>query len=143
MSLPAPEPGLVISYNYLWHREFEAGALDGRKTRPAVIVLTTASDLDGTISVVVLPITHTAPRHAGSAVAIPAAVKRHLGLDPEPAWVVVSEGNEFIWPGYDLRRIPGGERFAFGYLPPRFFGTIVAAFIEWSKQARTQIAPLD
>ena len=41
MTLPAPEPGLVISYAYLWHDEYEAGKDEGRKDRPAAIVLTT------------------------------------------------------------------------------------------------------
>jgi len=143
MSLPGPEPGLVIAYNYLWHREFEDGAQDGRKTRPAVIVLATARIQDDATSVVVLPITHAAPRVARSGVAIPGAVQLHLGLDSAPSWVVVSEGNEFVWPGYDLRRVPGSQRFDYGYLPPRFFQTIVTAFIDWSKRAPYRATPRD
>jgi hypothetical protein len=34
-----------------------------------------------------------------SAVEIPLPVKRHLGLDDNPSWIVVAEGNEFLWPG--------------------------------------------
>ncbi len=143
MSLPGPEPGLVISYNYLWHREFEAGAQDGRKTRPAVIVLATARVLDDATSVVVLPITHSPPRVAESAVAIPAAIQRHLGLDLAPAWVVVSEGNAFAWPGYDLRRVAVGGRFEYGYLPPRFFQTVLNSFVAWSKRAPYRATPRD
>ncbi|MGH7102211.1 MAG: hypothetical protein ACREFJ_07420, partial [Acetobacteraceae bacterium] len=37
---------------------------------------------------------------------IPLPIKRHLGLDDDPSWIVVAEGNEFLWPGYDLRKVP-------------------------------------
>jgi hypothetical protein len=39
MPIPTPEPGLVISYAYLWHHEHGAGREEGRKDRPSVIVL--------------------------------------------------------------------------------------------------------
>jgi hypothetical protein len=39
MPIPTPEPGLVISYAYLWYHEHEAGQREGRKDRPSVIVL--------------------------------------------------------------------------------------------------------
>jgi len=39
MPIPNPEPGLVISYAYLWHREYQAGREEGRKDSPSVIVL--------------------------------------------------------------------------------------------------------
>lgn len=38
MSLPAPRPGLVISYAYLWAREHGRGAEEGLKDRPYAIV---------------------------------------------------------------------------------------------------------
>ena len=47
-----------------------------------------------------------------------AAVKRHLGLDDERSWIVVAEGNEFDWPGYDLRKIGRSDRYDYGFLPP-------------------------
>ena len=105
MPIPAPEPGLVISYSYLWHYEHGAGRDEGRKDRPSVIVLAIERPANDTTVVVVLPITHTPPADPVGAVEIPAAVKRHLGLDDERSWIVVTEGNEFDWPGYDLRKI--------------------------------------
>jgi hypothetical protein len=36
---------------------------------------------------------------------IPPAVKRHLGLDDQPSWIVLDEFNVFTWPGYDLRPV--------------------------------------
>lgn len=99
MSIPTPEPGLVINYAYLWHNEHEAGQEEGRKNRPSVVVLTVERDSDGATIVVLLPVTHSPPHDVASAVEIPAAVKRHLGLDDERSWVVVTEGNKFVWPG--------------------------------------------
>ena len=107
MALPEPEPGLVISYGYLWHHEHASGQDEGRKDRPAVIVLAAERASDGAIVVTVLPITHRAPDDRAAAVEIPPAVKRLLSLDRERSWIVVSEGNEFVWPGYDLRKVPG------------------------------------
>ena len=83
MPIPTPEPGLVISYAYLWHHEHEAGREEGRKDRPSVIVLAVERSANDMTVVVVLPITHAAPADPTAAVEIPAAVKRHLGLDDE------------------------------------------------------------
>ena len=46
-----------------------------------------------------------------------------LGLDNQRSWIVVTELNDFLWPGPDLRPIPGisPRRFDYGMLPPRFF----------------------
>src|SRR5215472_14680139 len=110
MPIPNPEPGLVISYAYLWHNEHEAGRDEGQKDRPSVIVLAVERKADGATVVTVLPITHSAPVDPALAVEIPMPIKQHLGLDDDPSWIIVSEGNEFIWPGYDLRKLPHSDR---------------------------------
>src|SRR4051812_45770482 len=110
MPIPNPEPGLVISYSYLWHHEHRAGRDEGQKDRPSVIVLAVEREADGASIVTVLPITHSPPTDLASAVELPLPVKRHLGLDDERSWIVVAEGNEFLWPGYDLRRRPLNDR---------------------------------
>lgn len=46
MPIPNPEPGLVISYAYLWHDEQQAGREEGRKDGPSVIVLAVERDAD-------------------------------------------------------------------------------------------------
>jgi hypothetical protein len=130
MSIPNPEPGLVISYAYLWHHEHRAGLEDGQKDRPSVIMLAVEREADGATLVTVLPITHTAPSDPATAVEIPMPVKRHLGLDDDPSWIIVAEGNEFLWPGYDLRRLPHSDRYDYGFLPPRFFDQILDAFAD-------------
>ena len=141
MPIPNPEPGLVLSYAYLWHHEHRAGREEGRKNRPGVIVLATERARDGVTVVTVLPITHTAPADPAAAVALPGPVKRHLGLDDERSWIVVAEGNEFLWPGYDLRKIPGGDRYDYGFLPPRLFDLVVAAFVAWHRTGRQRLTP--
>ena len=121
MSLPTPTPGLVIAYSYLWTSEHEAGADEGRKTRPSAIVAA-RQIIDGREIVTVVPITHTAPKDPADAIEIPAVLKAHLGLDDLPSWIVITETNDFLWPGPDIRPIPGrGGDFAYGMLPPRFF----------------------
>jgi hypothetical protein len=139
MSVPNPEAGLVVCYGYLWHHEHLAGHEEGRKDRPAVIVLA-ARKTDGDYQeVTVLPVTHRPPDEPAWAVEIPAPVKRHLGLDAGRSWVVVSEGNDFLWPGYDLRRIPGTGRYDYGFLPPRFFSRIIAAFDQLRSAGKTRL----
>ena len=133
MAIPAPEPGLVISYAYLWDREAQDGQEEGRKDRPCVIALAVQRRQDGETWVVVLPVTHTPPQDEASAVEIPQAVKRQLGLDDARSWVVVSEGDRFVWPGYDLRKARGGDGYHYGFLPPRFFASVLTAFRAWHK----------
>jgi hypothetical protein len=141
MAIPTPEAGLVISYAYLWHREHQAGQEEGRKDRPSVIVLATERVDDGATAVTVLPITHSAPADPASAVEIPAPVKRHLGLDAERSWIIVAEGNEFLWPGYDLRKVPNTDRYDYGLLPPRFFNQVLDAFVAWHLVSKRRLTP--
>jgi len=135
-TIPTPEAGLVIAYAYLWRREYQTGREEGRKDRPGVIVLAVEREMDGATMVTVLPITHSAPANAGAAVEIPSPVKRHLGLDDQRSWVVVAEGNEFVWPGYDLRKVPNADRYDFGFLPPRFFRQVLDAFLALHPRGR-------
>jgi hypothetical protein len=128
MPLPAPQRGLVISYAYLWHHEHRNGLEEGRKDRPCVIVLA-ADRTENGMMVTVVPVTHAPPSKPASAVEIPAAVKRHLGLDADRSWVILDEGNRFAWPGYDLRPVPGvRDRYDYGFLPPRLFAELVERF---------------
>jgi hypothetical protein len=141
MPIPTPEAGLVISYSYLWHFEHQAGKEEGRKTRPAAIVLATQREDDETLVVTVLPITHSAPTDPATAIEIPAPVKRHLGLDDARSWIVINEGNEFDWPGYDVRKVPGTDRYDYGFLPRRFFNFVIKAFVAWQNANKGRIIP--
>lgn len=124
MSLPTPSPGLVISYAYLWRFEEAAGGQEGRKDRPCAIVIA-AEDQDGDTLVYVAPITHQRGADP-TAVELPAAVKRRLGLDEARSWIVTAELNRFVWPGYDLRPISRDKPnvFAWGFLPTEIFAAV-------------------
>jgi hypothetical protein len=55
VTLPAPHPGLVIRYAYLWKSEHDQGREEGGKDRPCAIVMT-VTDEEGALQVLVLPI---------------------------------------------------------------------------------------
>lgn len=59
MPLPAPKPGLGIALAYLWRREHRQGQEDGRRVRPATIVLAVQNLKGAAPRVTVAPITHT------------------------------------------------------------------------------------
>ena len=123
---PAPQPGLVISYSYLWSDEAAEGRVEGRKDRPCAIVIALEALGDRSRTVAVVPITHSAPPDPNVAVEIPLRVKEHLGLDGERSWIMLNEMNVFRWPGFDLRPIARDEnRVDYGFLPPRFFDSVI------------------
>jgi len=140
VSFAEPYPGLVIRYSYLWRREYEAGREEGTKDRPCAIIMSVVND-DGERVVLVLPITHSPPANASDAVEIPAQTKSRLGLDSERSWVVITEGNEFVWPGPDLRPLPGTDAstIAYGPLPPRFFAHVRDTFLARRRQDRSTV----
>lgn len=126
MSWPVPQPGLVVRYSYLWDSEARAGREEGVKDRPCAIVMVVTEE-GKRPRVRVLPVTHTPPHDAADAVEIPQVTKNRLGLDSERSWIVLTEANDFYWPGPDLRMLPGrgSESCAYGFLPPRFFTHVV------------------
>jgi len=142
VTLPTPHPGLVIRYAYLWKREYEQGREEGSKDRPCAIVMAVTDD-EGDAQVLVLPITHSAPNDAADAVEIPPATKQRLGLDGERSWIVITEANEFIWPGPDLRPVPGGDgsSVVHGVLPPRYFGLVRDQFLARATQRAAARVP--
>lgn len=122
LPLPAPFPGLVIRYSYLWRKDHLAD--------PCAIVLSTRTDGEDTV-VTVAAITHTPPANAAMAVEIPLRVKQHLKLDSERSWIVCTEVNRFIWPGPDLSCIPGSENsYSYGVLPPLFLKQVKRTLLQ-------------
>jgi hypothetical protein len=138
VSFPEPYAGLVIRYSYLWKREREEGREEGMKDRPCAVVLV-VTDEDGEQEVLVLPITHTPPADPDDAVEIPPATKKRLGLDADRSWIVITEANEFVWPGPDLRPIPGRDAstIAYGPLPPRLFAHVRDKFLERDRREKS------
>ncbi len=143
MALPEPAPGLVISYSYLWRDQHLAGAEEGRKARPCAIVVT-AREENGDTTVYVVPITHSRPDDP-HAVELPAITKRRLGLDEAPSWIVTSELNRFIWPGYDLRPISrtAPDVFAWGFLPVNVFEAVKRGVVANRRQGKASVTSRD
>jgi len=116
-----PKAGLVVRYDFLWKEE-ERGGLESGKDRPCAIVLVSAERADGARDVLLCAITHAPPLTGETAVEVPAAVARHLGLDEQRSWIKTDQVNRLIW---RKGRIP------FGVSPARrgewTFGTIPQA----------------
>ena len=83
---------------------------------------------------------HAMPSAADTAIEIPLATKRRLGLDDAPSWVVVSEGNRFVWPGPDLRPIDS-DVFEYGFLPPALFQRVQAKLRTYAAARQFRIVP--
>ena len=140
MSWPEPQPGLVIRYSYLWHREAQQGHEEGRKDRPCAVVVA-MSNKDGRTRVYALPITHSAPTQGQQAIEIPPRVKNRLGLDGERSWIVFDEANVFAWTGPDLRFVPGkgAESAAYGFLPPGLFRIVRDRFLDCARKQKSAL----
>jgi hypothetical protein len=124
--IPAPEPGLVIRYDYLWATDASAGQ-DSGKVRPACLVV--VIDKPGLpLFAGILPITHSPPAAETEGIKIPEPTRRRLGLDDAPCWVKISEYNVERWPPPGLSPVPGRDSFAYGFLPPKLFAQIKSAF---------------
>jgi hypothetical protein len=133
VAYPEPIAGLVIRYAYLWRREYLEGQDEGAKDRPCAIILA-RQIVEGETQVIVLPVTHEPPRNAQDAIEIPPETKRRLGLDSDRSWIVVTEANNFIWPGPDLRpKQTGGDAtdIAYGLLPQSLFRLVRDRFLAY------------
>jgi hypothetical protein len=137
-----PVPGEVIRYAYLWADESDRGAEEGRKDRPAFVLALATSTASGVTQVLVLAITHRVPG-AGDAVLLPEPVKRRLGLDEAPSWIVVSEANVFVWPGADLRPVPrrSPRTHTYGRVPRAFLKEVATAYLARVKAGRSRRVP--
>jgi hypothetical protein len=94
-----PANGLVISYNYLWAREYDRHEESGRKARPACVQIIVADRERGTV-VALFPITSQPPQAERTALAIPEMEAHRIGLTI-PSWIMVDE-----WNLDDLARSP-------------------------------------
>ena len=74
-----PSNGLVISYNYLWAREYDRREESGRKARPACVQIIIAGGKSGTV-VALFPITSQPPQAGRTALEIPEMEARRIGL---------------------------------------------------------------
>ena len=125
MTLPTPEPGLVIRYAFLWSHEAALGRDEASKDRPCAVLLS-ATTQDRQMVVTVLPVTHRQPQDPDLSVELPAKTRRRLGLDGGPAWIILNEANRFEWPGPDLRAVPGDAAGSavYGLLPAALYEVV-------------------
>jgi hypothetical protein len=133
-----PAVGDVVDYFFLWADEQAAGQVEGRKSRPCIIVAVRDQLGDAQPRVMVLPITGSAPRAGTTAVAVPNHVKSRMGLDVvRPAWVVIDDANLFTWPGFDLVPQPEGG-FVRGVVTAGLFEQVRKAFLDVRARGRTR-----
>ncbi|WP_236841768.1 hypothetical protein [Bosea sp. PAMC 26642] len=132
----------MIRYAYLRKREAARGREEAPKDRPAAVVVTIA-DESGQTRVYALPITHSPPLEANDAVEIPAIAKRRLGLDGERSWIMLTEANVFLWPGPDLRILPGSDlsSVAYGMLPPGVLREVRKRFLARAQRRLLRLVP--
>jgi hypothetical protein len=121
----APQAGMVLHYSFLWKHEAARGQHEGVKERPVVVIVLLA---DGE-EVVVAPITSQEPEAEAPAVEVPARVRAHLGLDAERSWISLATLNRFVWPGPDLRAVPGSNpsNALYGFIPQRLLDAAKAS----------------
>lgn len=140
MTFPQPEPGLVISYAYLWRHEHNRGQEEGRKDRPCVIILAVEKPQGDTVRVTVAAVTHSPPHSDTIALEMPPKVKQHLGLDDERSWIVLDEVNQFDWPGFDLRPAPNrGGKYVYGFIPSKLYEAARTKLLEASATRRMKV----
>jgi hypothetical protein len=140
LNLPAPEPGLVLRYSYVWRREADKGEEAGRKQRPCAIILSVQRQ-DGETIVYVAPVTHSPPQADWAGIQLPAAVKRRLGLDDAPSWVVTTEFNAFRWPGADLAVVTSDveqREYFYGALPEAITTRLLELFRQNTRLGRVR-----
>jgi hypothetical protein len=136
MPLPSPEPGMVLRYDYLWSREASQGRQG--KDRPTCLVAASDSQVNPHY-IVLLPITHSPPSGDTVGIEIPRAVKKAIGLDDVPSWVIVSDYNIDEWPNAGLAQIPGKPGvYSYGMIPPSLFAMVKARFVELVRQKRAR-----
>lgn len=92
-----PQKGDVWQYEYLWHREHEAGKENARKSRPTALV-TTFVDKTGRTNLFWIPITSKEPINDRFALEVPQMERKRAGLASDMRlWVMAREYNhEFL-----------------------------------------------
>ena len=141
MNLASPARGDIIRYAYLWAEEERHGREEAAKDRPALVLALSVLVDEGKMEVLVLAVTHSPPRKAIDAIALPPAVRRHLGLGEEESFIVTTEANAFVWPGPDVRPIPGSNpaRIIYGRVPDELLRMGALSFLANRKKQRAAL----
>jgi hypothetical protein len=143
LSLAPPERGSVIRYAYLWADENARGREEGEKDRPALVLSLAVKENDGRTEVLVLAVTHTPSADPDDAVPFPQEIKRRIGLDDAPSWIVTTEANAFLWPGPDIRPVPGRAptTVVYGRIPDALLRRVARSFLANRNRQRSRRVP--
>jgi mRNA-degrading endonuclease toxin of MazEF toxin-antitoxin module len=142
MTDSVPSRGSVIRYAYLWADESAAGQEEGVKDRPAVVLAIAVRSENGETKILVVPITHSPPRRPEDAVPLPPDEAARLGLDQLPSWIVTTEGNAFIWPGPDIRPVPGpAGRLIQGQISEKLLRLVARSYLANRQQGFARLVP--
>ncbi len=130
-----PANGLVISYNYLWAREYDRQEESGHKARPCCVQIIIANGERGTV-VALFPITSQPPHAERTALAIPETDAHRIGLKI-PSWIIVDE-----WNLDDLAKSPHiADARPIGMLSPAFMKRVRAAAADRIRARRYRSVP--
>lgn len=127
MTLPKPQPGLVVGYDFLFREQAEAGLENATKPHPAAIILVVKDSVHTRVSLVA--ITHAPPSlsEAPFRLKLTAAESREMGLDTGDHWVNLRDINSFDWPGYDLKPSAPNGSYVYGRMSKGTFARLVDA----------------
>lgn len=141
MNLAPPPRGSIIRYAYLWAAEKDRGQEEANKERPALVLTLAVREADGAIHVLALAVTHTPPPDPAAAVELPQRVKDRLGLDASASWIVTTEANAFVWPGPDIRPVPGRKppTVIYGQIPSELLRRVARSFLANRQRQRTSL----
>jgi hypothetical protein len=125
----------------LWADAEAHGREEAEKDRPVLVLALAAREADSAAEILVLAITHTPPSDPADAVSLPSDVKRRIGLDASPSWVVTTEANAFDWPGPDIRPISGRTptTMTYGRVPPGFLTRVATSYLANRERQRRRL----
>ena len=140
MKLAPPQRGAVLRYAYLWADEQRRGKEEGRKDRPVLVMAVSVVEREGSTQLLVLAITHSRPKSPTDAVALPRRVRNRLGLGEQDSWIVTTEANAFVWPGPDIRPVPGRKppTVIYGHVPDGVLQEAARSFLGNRARQRAQ-----
>ncbi|HEY8190675.1 MAG TPA: hypothetical protein VIF12_08310 [Micavibrio sp.] len=132
MKTPAPFPGLVIGYSYLWHHDYKLERDFSEKPATHGIVLSVEEEVGDKI--VIVAALADAKRKDGECIELPEATRVRLGLPSPRYWIILSEINRFVWPGPDLRSVSPLTDDGLSAIPPALFETVKSTMRALSKR---------
>ena len=136
-----PERGAVIRYAYLRADAAAHGREEAEKDRPVLVLALSIKEADRATELLVLAITHARPADPADAVPLSRDIKRRIGLDEAPSWVVTTEANAFVWPGPDLRPVPGRTpaTITYGQVPHQFLSRVATSYLANREKQRRRL----